>query len=195
MLIQFFVPGKPATAGSKRSMSIWKGGHGLPPLVKMHATTTMIGVVFAGEEAPVHNKCLMVDKNCNPLLRTFDDCATSKAWMRMVSKLARQEMCRKGYDLLDEPLDVAMRFYLDRPKGHTTATGKISKQGAINLHPTKKPDLLKMARAVEDAMTGVIYKDDASIVREILEKVYIGTLERGVEQGVLVTITPTNARS
>jgi Holliday junction resolvase RusA-like endonuclease len=34
--------------------------------------------------------------------------------------------------------------------------------------PPVKPDVLKLARAVEDAMSGIIYKDDAQIVTERL---------------------------
>lgn len=39
-------------------------------------------------------------------------------------------------------------------------------------YPTTKPDLLKIARAVEDALAGVIYKDDAQVVRLRLTKRY-----------------------
>lgn len=37
---------------------------------------------------------------------------------------------------------------------------------------TKKPDLDKLARAVKDALKGIIYVDDAQVVRTILEKNY-----------------------
>jgi Holliday junction resolvase RusA-like endonuclease len=35
-----------------------------------------------------------------------------------------------------------------------------------------KPDVLKLARAVEDALTGILYRDDAQIVTEVLRKRY-----------------------
>lgn len=36
--------------------------------------------------------------------------------------------------------------------------------------PTSKPDLLKLARGVEDALTGIVYEDDAQIVFETMRK-------------------------
>ncbi len=39
-------------------------------------------------------------------------------------------------------------------------------------YPTTKPDLLKLGRAVEDALSGVIYKDDSQVVSLRLEKKY-----------------------
>jgi Holliday junction resolvase RusA-like endonuclease len=37
-------------------------------------------------------------------------------------------------------------------------------------YPTGRPDVLKLARACEDALTGVIWRDDAQIVVERLYK-------------------------
>jgi len=61
---------------------------------------------------------------------------------------------------LDEPLVVEMTFYLPRPK---------SAKKNVRF-PNKKPDSLKLARAVEDALTKILYADDARIVTHLIKK-------------------------
>jgi Holliday junction resolvase RusA-like endonuclease len=79
---------------------------------------------------------------------------------------------------LNEPtfvaLDVLFVFVRSRPSEHLRA-GRLSgavKDWAIGLRPVKRPDALKMARAAEDALTGVLWLDDSQIVSERLEKVF-----------------------
>jgi Holliday junction resolvase RusA-like endonuclease len=50
--------------------------------------------------------------------------------------------------------------------------------------PSVKPDIDKLARSVLDAMTGIVYRDDAQIVSAQLEKRY------GPEPGVHISVTP-----
>jgi Holliday junction resolvase RusA-like endonuclease len=79
-------------------------------------------------------------------------------------------------------LAVQMSFKLPRPKAHFHADGRLRKNAPV--WHTTKPDALKMARAVEDALTGIVWKDDAIICVEILEKIYSAT------PGVDVTVQP-----
>jgi Holliday junction resolvase RusA-like endonuclease len=61
-----------------------------------------------------------------------------------------------------------------RPSSHLT-TGRAAglvKDWARPLRPATRPDLLKVARAAEDALTGVLWADDAQIVEERLYKVF-----------------------
>ena len=78
-----------------------------------------------------------------------------------------------------------MIFVRVRPKGHygTGRNACVLKGWASRKMPTGKPDVLKLGRAVEDAMNGVIYLDDSQIVEEHLSKVY------GDTPGVDITIT------
>lgn len=71
--------------------------------------------------------------------------------------------------LLDGPLGVNLTFHVARPKGHYGARGL---RPSAPVYPTMRPDVLKLARAVEDALTGVVWRDDAQIVKENLRKVY-----------------------
>lgn len=90
-----------------------------------------------------------------------------KPWKQEVAAVARG-----AYDgpLLSGPIAVVFTFYRPRPKGHFTSTGTMGKAGREMPFPTTKPDVLKLSRAVEDALTGVIWRDDAAIVTETLFK-------------------------
>lgn len=109
-----------------------------------------------------------------------DACKGSKDWKTDVKHTAQEHY--EG-PLLDCPLHLTLVFTVSRPKGHFRS-GKNSallRDGAPNW-PTTKPDVLKLARAVEDALTGVIWDDDSQIVTEHLIKRY------GARPGVEITI-------
>jgi Holliday junction resolvase RusA-like endonuclease len=67
------------------------------------------------------------------------------------------------------PLALQLTFNLPRPKCHSGKKGLLPSAPPF---PAGKPDVLKLARAVEDALTGIIWTDDAQIVTEILLKRY-----------------------
>ncbi len=96
-----------------------------------------------------------------------DDCAKGKDWRADVKAFA---MAAFSGELLEGPLKVTLHFLLPRPQAHRRANGDL-KDTAPKWH-TKKPDALKMARAVEDALTGIIWRDDAQIAQEHLTKAY-----------------------
>lgn len=89
-------------------------------------------------------------------------------WKRRVAQAAGE-----SYDgpLLDGALAVEMIFYRPRPAGHF-GSGRNSDRlrDAAPRHPVTRPDALKLARGCEDALTGVLYRDDAQIVEERLSK-------------------------
>lgn len=106
-------------------------------------------------------------------VQTVDANSKSKDWKRAVAHEARLCLSPALTGLLTGALHVTMRFYVQRPKGHY-GSGKNS--GVVKASsptwPTSKPDVLKLARGVEDACTSVIWGDDAQIVSEKLEKHY-----------------------
>ncbi|KOX10186.1 RusA family crossover junction endodeoxyribonuclease [Nocardiopsis sp. NRRL B-16309] len=78
---------------------------------------------------------------------------------------------------LDGPLSVDMVFSMPRPKGHygTGRNAGVLKPSAA-LYPQGMPDLSKLARSTEDALTSAgLWKDDARVVEYgRLAKVYAG---------------------
>lgn len=92
----------------------------------------------------------------------------AKPWKAAIQYAARQVY---SGPLLTGPLAVWMAFSLVRPKGHY-GSGRNSdklKPSAPREH-TQKPDVLKLTRAAEDALTGVVWRDDCLIVSEHIHK-------------------------
>ena len=85
-----------------------------------------------------------------------------RLWMSDVKIIALQ---RFHGPLITGALSLEITFWMPRPKSHY-GTGK----NADKLKPSapvyhcQDPDGTKMVRAIEDAMTGVIYRDDNQIV-------------------------------
>ena len=98
---------------------------------------------------------------------TDDSGAAGKAWRSVVQDAAREAFGERT--LMEGPLRVAFDFFVQRPKCHIGAKGV---KPSAPRKPITKPDLLKLARAAEDALTGIIWKDDAQIATEVLRKRY-----------------------
>lgn len=97
----------------------------------------------------------------------------SKDWKTDVKFAARSVAEEMQGNLLACPIRLTLAFTIKRPKSHYR-TGKNShllKADAPHF-PTSKPDVLKLARGVEDALTSIIWVDDAQIADEHLSKVY-----------------------
>jgi Holliday junction resolvase RusA-like endonuclease len=129
-----------------------------------------------GVAQPAGSKRGFYNKNSGRVIIT-DDATKSRPWKALVSDAAIQAMATQEPDsegkLLDGPLLLELTFWMPRPKGHYGSgknAGKI--RGSAPRFPTVKPDLLKLARAVEDALTGIVYRDDAQIATEVLQKAY-----------------------
>jgi Holliday junction resolvase RusA-like endonuclease len=114
----------------------------------------------------------------------IDDSKRSRPWKQDVAAIAGEAMA--GRELLVGPLELVLVFYLARPKGHYGARGVLP---SAPEWPIVKPDVLKLARAVEDALTGQVWRDDAQVVLETISKRY------GDPERVVVTIHPPPAGS
>lgn len=80
--------------------------------------------------------------------------------------------------VLTGPVLLIVRVVRDRPKGHY-GTGRNADQvrDSAPSYPATKPDLTKIVRAVEDSLTGILWRDDSQVVRQITSKDW-GTPER-----------------
>ena len=59
---------------------------------------------------------------------------------------------------------------MPRPKSHFRANGLL--KPTAPLYHTSKPDLTKLMRSTEDALTGICWTDDSSIARQSPLKLY-----------------------
>lgn len=82
------------------------------------------------------------------------------------------------------PIELDLEFVLPRPKSQWTKRGQLTKSAPR--HHVTIPDRCKLARAVEDAMTGIVYKDDSQVCCGEPRKRYVSV--RGGYPGVIVKV-------
>ncbi len=133
--IVFEIFGEPRPQGSKIPQVIYrKGPKGPEPVVK-------------------NGRVIVVARDDNPDLR---------AWRQGVAQAARRAY---GGPLLIGAVSLEITFYRPRPRSHYGAgrnAGRLKPYAPK--WPTTKPDNTKLRRAIEDALSGVIYRDDSQIV-------------------------------
>ncbi|RAO26495.1 Crossover junction endodeoxyribonuclease [Micromonospora saelicesensis] len=89
-----------------------------------------------------------------------------KPWREAV-KAAALDMRPSGWRPIDAPLVVSMVFTFARPKGHyRTGRNAHLLRDAAPVRPATVPDLSKLIRSTEDALTDAgIWRDDCLVVR------------------------------
>lgn len=95
----------------------------------------------------------------------------NKDWRANVVKSASEAMKQRGEYPWTCAIELELIFRLPRPKGHFRSNG-IALRPSAPKSPTIRPDVGKLARSTQDALTNVVYRDDAQIVKETHEKVY-----------------------
>ncbi len=90
-------------------------------------------------------------------------------WRAAVARAAREAQ-GQGWVPLDGPLLLVVEFYMPRPKGHPKT---------IRTLPATTPDLSKLLRATEDALTTAgTYADDGRIVDHVIRERYATDISR-----------------
>jgi Holliday junction resolvase RusA-like endonuclease len=111
----------------------------------------------------------------------------SREWKDRVA--AEAGRCYTG-PLLDCAVELHLVFYRARPKGHMGSGRNLGLVKDIApAFPAVKPDLTKLVRGAEDALSGIVYRDDVQVCRTVAEKAY-GTPER-----VEITVVPLPQRT
>jgi Holliday junction resolvase RusA-like endonuclease len=157
--LTFFCEGKPAPGGSKTFFPVWRRDGSL-------VTEKRNGRIW-------------------PIIRVVDDAGEgNKAWRAAVAVQARAFMKSAA------PFTCAIKcefiFFLRRPQNHYR-TGKFAhmlRDDAPAYHITR-PDALKLARSTEDALTGILWRDDGQNIVIRPEKRYMTHDEK---EGVAVKI-------
>lgn len=100
-------------------------------------------------------------------VRVVDANPKSREWKNLVA----QEAGKIAAGLLVGPLLLHATFYRPRPASHfgSGRNAQVIKSSAP-AYPMTRPDATKLLRAVEDALSGVWYRDDAQIVRQFVAK-------------------------
>ena len=148
----FFVPGRAAPGGSKRAFR--------------NRTTGRIAVV----EAAKGNAAWRVDVRAEAeaaLLAAVSPGQSALIYPGEYDPVCACLRCR----LWREPLDLYVTFAVARPRGHYGMSGELRPRYRAAL-PTTRPDLTKLLRALEDALTGIVWRDDAQVVLQWVTKGY-----------------------
>ena len=90
-----------------------------------------------------------------------------KAYVRM---LATQAMKETGFERIDGPCAVLINAFFEVPKSKSKRFREAALKGTER--PTKKPDADNIVKAIQDALNGLVYKDDAYIVHLACQKFY-----------------------
>jgi Holliday junction resolvase RusA-like endonuclease len=117
-------------------------------------------------------------------VRVTDANPKSRSWKNDVAHAALAAV-GGGFQPLQGPLALEVEFRLPRPKAHFGAKGL--KPTAPTMH-TSKPDATKLVRAVEDALTGILWADDAQVSMQTVLKRYSDDAAATV-----VVVTPLGA--
>lgn len=117
-----------------------------------------IGFRVYGVPAPQGSHKAFMPRGARFPVVTHDN-ARTKPWRAVVALTAAQH---RPDELLDGPIELIVCFFLPRPK---------SLPKKVQAH-TRKPDLSKLVRALEDALTGVIWRDDSQVVSTTAQKAY-----------------------
>ena len=127
--------------------------------------TRSVSFTVHGKAQPAGSKTAGKTKEGRLFVR--DSSGGSAPWKRQVAAAAGEAM--QGAPLFEGALRLAVVFTVPRPQGHYGARGL---RPSAPEHPTVRPDVTKLLRAVEDAMTGVVWRDDSQVVWQVAWKEY-----------------------
>jgi Holliday junction resolvase RusA-like endonuclease len=107
-----------------------------------------------------------------------DNSEKLRQWYGAVTSAAAQAMGDRP--LFTGPIRLSILFCFHRPKGHygTGRNAGVLKDSSPR-HHIKKPDLDKLVRTIQDALSSTVYKDDSQVcMYGQLGKVYTESQER-----------------
>lgn len=90
-----------------------------------------------------------------------------KAYVRL---LATQAMKDSGFTMIEGPCSLDILAFFEVPKSKSKKFREAALEGRER--PTKKPDIDNIVKALQDALNGLAYKDDSSIVYLSVAKCY-----------------------
>jgi crossover junction endodeoxyribonuclease RusA len=125
--------------------------------------------VVLGEPQPQGSKTIVQRKGRRP--RVIEDNPDTVPWRERVERVARTAM--DGQPAATGPLRLTATFVFRRPAGHY-GTGRNSGRlkPSAPVYVRTRPDVDKLLRAIGDAITGAICRDDSQIVIAHAEKHY-----------------------
>lgn len=163
-LFTMFVAGEPAPGGSKTALPIpmRRRPCGCPQYLHKGKRLVLRYVDAGGSRKNKTTGKVSVGKG-------------NHDWKKLVARAATARMESEPFT---GPLRVVLTFYARRPMGHHVA-GDRSRPLKLDApaRPTTKPDVLKLARSTEDALSKIVWVDDAQNVELVARKFYAAASE------------------
>ncbi len=149
--------------------------------------TRKLRIEVFGQPAPQGSKRAFVHKSTGRAVVIESSHERVKSWRQAVVEATRAAL--NGQGPFTTPVEMWVTFWMPRPKSHYR-TGKNAHllRDTAPLHPGGMPDLSKLIRATEDALTdaGAIADDALIVSYEQLRKAYV---TNGLLPGAHITIT------
>lgn len=120
-----------------------------------------------GEPAPGGSKTAGVRKDGKVFVR--ESSQRAQPWKVNVAREAAMAMQEARLEPFNGQVVLLVEFNLARPKGHYGANGLLR---SAPLAHTKRPDATKLIRPLEDAMRGIVWRDDSQVVVQMAIKRY-----------------------
>lgn len=127
----------------------------------------MIKIVVPGIPRPAGSKRVVTNRSTGKAY-VIDANPKSRDWKTTVAQCASDAW--NGEPLMTGPIRLTIVFCVARPRAHYGAKGSLKLSAPT--YPTTRPDLTKLVRAIEDALTGVIWRDDSQVVVQNVRKIY-----------------------
>jgi Holliday junction resolvase RusA-like endonuclease len=131
-------------------------------------TDRTVHFTVLGKPQPAGSKSAYLNPKTGKI-NVSDSNKKSRPWKQQVAGAAADQV----EEVWTGPLALTVAFYVARPKGHyRTGRNAGLLRDSAPVWPTTKPDTTKLLRAVEDALIGVLYRDDAQVVKQVVSKHY-----------------------
>lgn len=120
--------------------------------------------------------------------RIFDRHKGKAAYVATVRVFAEQAAAKAGWKVTREPVWVSFEFVFARPSAHY-GTGKNAnklKPSAPKWPTVRNADRTNCLKSTEDALTGIVWVDDAQVVEGPIRKAY------GTEDVIRISVCELN---
>ena len=95
--------------------------------------------------------------------------ARTKEYEQRIGSIARQEMESCSWEITPLPVKLTVLAQFEIPKSWTQ---KKKHQALLGEITPGRPDIDNVAKAVLDALNGIVYDDDAQVTHLVVKKVY-----------------------
>ena len=138
----------------------------------VHRTAKRVVFFVPGVPRPGGSKNAFKNKHTGKVM-VVEAGKYTKEWRANVAHFGFNAILDHEAPLLDCALSLRVTFQFVRPQSHYGSGRNANKlkDSAPHFH-TKRPDTTKLLRALEDALSGVIWVDDAQVVTQVARKVY-----------------------